>query len=348
MKKRDDLYLREMESRIQKIASHLKKTSQAKFMKSDLHRSAVVRELEVIGEAASKVSSETRKLFATIPWNQMIGMRNRLIHGYFDVDYSIVWEVAKLELPKIVGPIRSAILQSAPPIHPWRVCPSGYYHVRDHERAVGVTPLHPRGETFIRQHCRRNPSGKDQLYPKEILEIFEVGSKQTGELGSVGGVDLKTFPTGNDFDLPILVWTKYWNDIFGPAVSLEANIVKALLGSESTFGRNVDNVRIGKGNFARGPFQITDATRKILANEKGEIKEHYLTLTAKDVKDPVISAAACVRWLFQKKKLASSYLKREATWEEAVADYKSYLRRKGPRKGMETFNILLAKLRNKK
>ena len=90
MKKRDDIYLREIESRIEKIASHLKRTNLTKFFKSDLHRSAIVRELEVIGEAANKLSSETRERFPSIPWTKIVGMRNRLIHGYFDVDYSIV------------------------------------------------------------------------------------------------------------------------------------------------------------------------------------------------------------------------------------------------------------------
>jgi hypothetical protein len=53
-------------------------------------------------------------------------------------------------------------------------------------------------------------------------------------------------------------------------------------------------------------------------------------LTAKDVEDPSIATAAAVRWLFHKRELASSYLKRRATWEEAVANYKSYLKKKRP------------------
>lgn len=294
MKKRDDIYLREIEARILKIASHLKRISRNKFLNSDLHRSAIIRELEVIGEAANQVSAETKSKFSNLPWAQMVGMRNRLIHGYFDVDPSIVWEVAKVEIPKLLNPVREAILMTAPPLHSWRACPAGYYHVRTHKRAVGVSPVHPVGETSVRQHCRRNPSGRDQLYPAEILEIFEVGKKHVPELGKIGKIvapDLVKIANG--FDEAILVWTKYWNDVFEPAVALDPNVVKALLGSESTFGRFSGDTRVNKGNFARGPFQITDQTRKILA-----------------------------------------------TWEETVADYKSYLRKKRPyreQQGMKTF-----------
>ena len=87
-------------------------------------------------------------------------------------------------------------------------------------------------------------------------------------------------------------------------------------------------------------MQITDETRKIMADETGELKEHFLTLTKDDVKVPEIAAAASVRWLFHKKELAGGYLKREASWEEAVAEYKGYLRKGkdyGKQKGMKRF-----------
>lgn len=342
MKKRDDIYLREMEARALKISSYLKKLSQARFKKSDLHRSAIIRELEVIGEAAGKVSKETREQFREIPWDQIIGMRNRLIHGYFDVDENIVWQVAKYELPKLLEPIRTAILITSPPIHPWRVCPSGYYFVRKHNRRLpDRSPL----ETSVRMHCRRNPSGRDQLYRKEIFEIMETAAKDPAFLGKIG--KLKHPSYANDFDTGILMWTKYWNDIFSPKELLSPNVVKALLGSESSFNKNVRDVRVRGRNFARGPFQITDETRKILSDEKGELKDHFLTLSISDVKDPNIAVAAAIRWLFQKKKLASNFLKREATWEEAVAEYKSYLR--GPKsykeaKGMKNYFAYMAQL----
>jgi uncharacterized protein with HEPN domain len=53
---------------------------------------AVVRAIEVIGEAASKVSEEFRAISPGVPWKAIVGMRNRLIHGYFDIDTEIVWK----------------------------------------------------------------------------------------------------------------------------------------------------------------------------------------------------------------------------------------------------------------
>jgi len=64
---------------------------------------AIIKELEIIGEAASKVSSETRERFAEIPWQDVVGMRNRLIHGYFDVDIDRVWDTVNIDLPELLS-----------------------------------------------------------------------------------------------------------------------------------------------------------------------------------------------------------------------------------------------------
>jgi len=62
---------------------------------------AVVRELEILGEAANNISKNTQKLFPELPWKQMITMRNTLIHAYFDVDYNIIWETVNNDLPPL-------------------------------------------------------------------------------------------------------------------------------------------------------------------------------------------------------------------------------------------------------
>jgi uncharacterized protein with HEPN domain len=59
---------------------------------------AIVRELEIIGEAANKIDSETKARYPKMPWSQMIGMRNRLIHEYFGVNKKIVWETCQIDL----------------------------------------------------------------------------------------------------------------------------------------------------------------------------------------------------------------------------------------------------------
>ncbi len=80
-----------------------------------------------------------------------------------------------------------------------------------------------------------------------------------------------------------------------------------------------------KIGYARGLMQVTDGTLKILRDEKGELKDHLVNLYQKDMNNPNLSIAAGVRWIFRKKETASARLKKEATWDEAVAEYKSYL-----------------------
>ncbi|MDD3519009.1 MAG: DUF86 domain-containing protein [Chromatiales bacterium] len=60
---------------------------------------ALVRAIEVLGEAANKVSPETREEYPAIPWRAATAMRNRLVHGYFDIDKDIVWKTVTAELP---------------------------------------------------------------------------------------------------------------------------------------------------------------------------------------------------------------------------------------------------------
>lgn len=63
---------------------------------------ALVRAIEIIGEAASKVSDGTRNAHLDIPWKAIVGMRNRLIHAYFDVDADILWVAATVEVPALL------------------------------------------------------------------------------------------------------------------------------------------------------------------------------------------------------------------------------------------------------
>ena len=64
---------------------------------------AVVRLLEVLGEAAKNVSEECRQQYPAIPWRQIAGTRDRLIHGYFDVDLDIVWKILTNDLPGLAA-----------------------------------------------------------------------------------------------------------------------------------------------------------------------------------------------------------------------------------------------------
>jgi uncharacterized protein with HEPN domain len=68
---------------------------------------AVVRAIEVLGEAASQISAETRATHAGIPWRAIIGMRNRLIHAYFEINTEIVWQTVTQEIPALLPQLRT-------------------------------------------------------------------------------------------------------------------------------------------------------------------------------------------------------------------------------------------------
>lgn len=68
----------------------------------EMLRLALIRAVEIIGEAASHVSTETREALSEIPWKEVIGMRHRLIHAYFDVDGDILWKTAQDAVPPLL------------------------------------------------------------------------------------------------------------------------------------------------------------------------------------------------------------------------------------------------------
>ena len=67
---------------------------------------AVTLLIQIVGEAASRVTTSTRQCYEDIPWSQIIGMRNILVHDYGGIDYRIVWQVATNNLPKLVDQLR--------------------------------------------------------------------------------------------------------------------------------------------------------------------------------------------------------------------------------------------------
>ena len=70
---------------------------------------ALVRLLEIIGEAASHVSDETRARLSGVPWREIIAMRNQVIHAYLDVDLGIVADTVRDDLPALIGALRAAL-----------------------------------------------------------------------------------------------------------------------------------------------------------------------------------------------------------------------------------------------
>jgi len=231
--------------------------------------------------------------------------------------------------------------------HAWRLCPPGQHWRRTHALTVPPSKKNPKGGVTTRHgHCVFNPTHKDQLYPDEIQEIGTRNFSKVKEKPCPSDLGFKGKNKGNRYDDLIAGWTKYWNEVFKPDSDLDPNIVKALIATESGFNSGILANKKNK-NSARGLMQITNDTRKILGDENGELKDHYLTLTRDELNDPSTNICAGIRWLFRKREVASSLLKRPATWEETVAEFKGTRKATKARasKLMEEFNKKLEVLK---
>jgi uncharacterized protein with HEPN domain len=71
------------------------------FYQAELYQDAVVRNLEIIGEAAGQLPTDLRGRYPDVPWKQIVGFRNIAIHAYFAVDFSNVWRIASQSLPRL-------------------------------------------------------------------------------------------------------------------------------------------------------------------------------------------------------------------------------------------------------
>jgi uncharacterized protein with HEPN domain len=106
---RDEAYLLDILLAARRASEFVAGLTWEGFVASDLHQHAVARTLEIIGEAAGRVSQDTRDAHPEIPWPQMIGMRHRLIHEYFRVDVSTVWDTVQNDLPPLIALLESLV-----------------------------------------------------------------------------------------------------------------------------------------------------------------------------------------------------------------------------------------------
>jgi uncharacterized protein with HEPN domain len=89
-------YLQDILETMDKVGDFIEGISFEQFLEDDKTSFAVVRALEIIGEATKHIPSSARRRHPQIPWMKMAGMRDRLIHGYFGIDLEIVWETATM------------------------------------------------------------------------------------------------------------------------------------------------------------------------------------------------------------------------------------------------------------
>ena len=107
----DKVRLRHMLDRAQEAISMVGVRQRQDLGQDRMLELALVRLIEIIGEAAARVSLEGRREHPSIPWPEIIGMRNRLIHGYDDVDLDVLWDTIEFDLPPLVRALQQ-ILES--------------------------------------------------------------------------------------------------------------------------------------------------------------------------------------------------------------------------------------------
>ena len=106
---RDPQYFLDILEAAKLAHSYLAVKAKEEFLQDTLCQDAVIRRLEIIGEAARRLSPEARTSLTELTWTALIGMRNLLIHEYDDVDLSIVWDTVKIDLPALIKVIEPLV-----------------------------------------------------------------------------------------------------------------------------------------------------------------------------------------------------------------------------------------------
>lgn len=105
MMKSDRIYLEHILEAIGKIENFTHETSRIDFDRNVMIQDAVIRNIEIIGEATKRITKQFTQSHPEIPWQDMAGMRDKLIHDYLDVDIDVVWKTIEVDLPLLKGMI---------------------------------------------------------------------------------------------------------------------------------------------------------------------------------------------------------------------------------------------------
>jgi uncharacterized protein with HEPN domain len=109
MSRTSDIYLQDIVDAISRIESYVEGTTRLAFETDRMRFDAVIRNLEIIGEAVKRVPNPIRKNHPSVAWRKIAGLRDRLIHAYFDIDIDIIWDIVHSELPILKTQVREII-----------------------------------------------------------------------------------------------------------------------------------------------------------------------------------------------------------------------------------------------
>jgi uncharacterized protein with HEPN domain len=99
---RDEAYLLDMLLAARKVLRFTAGVDQVRFLADEMMQDAVMRQIQIVGEAARKLSPEWKEAHGKIPWPAIIGMRHRLVHEYVSIIPEMVWEVVATDLPALI------------------------------------------------------------------------------------------------------------------------------------------------------------------------------------------------------------------------------------------------------
>ena len=107
--RRDDALLLDMLLSARRAVEFAAPLTFSEFENNDLHQLAILKSVEIIGEAASRISEETKAKHPDIPWTETIGMRNRFVHAGFAIQFDVLWRTVQDDLPPLIGQIEPLV-----------------------------------------------------------------------------------------------------------------------------------------------------------------------------------------------------------------------------------------------